>query len=217
MNWLANLFVFTEATWLFVIGFFVLFFLGSLVGSYIHLRRCDHGQSPDPQLALKVLLHFCFSLCVFVMLMGLTVVVRSLIEEYSPNRRAEPPSSESGWYLTLAGAALAGMYFSSLYYGTNHRLFGAAGRVYTFWRFAIHNFVVITAAVLLAVTMSEPAPGNRPRYLEYMTRQWVLLATILVWGVSWLLHLWLVMRHLSGHATVSRSMSWEVQEPAVKS
>lgn len=215
MNWLANLFTFTEATWLFVIGSATVVLLLTLVLSYVHLRRLDEPSKADPQLALKVLLQFCFSVCLLVFLAGLTAVVRGAMEEYLWGRGTGESTYEVGGYLGLAGAVLATMYYCSLHFGTNHRLFPAAGRVYTFWRFAFHNFVLIAAVSLLAVTLSEPVPNRRSPYHDYLARQWTFLAALVVWGPSWLIHLWLVWKHSASGAS-TRSISWDVQASAEK-
>src|SRR5215217_2019698 len=119
MNWLANLFAFTEATWLFVIGFLAVVLLLSLIVPYF-LLRSDEGSRNDAQLGLKVLLHFCFSVSLFAFLSGLTVVGRGYLEDWASGRGGGSGVTETGWYLALAAGALALMYFCSLHFGTNH-------------------------------------------------------------------------------------------------
>jgi len=219
MNWLANLLALTELTTLLVSGFLAVTLLLSLVLPYFPLRQAAGSAELDPQLGLKVVLQFCFSVCVLVFLLGLTIVVRGLFEEFSSARGAGGLGRgaypyEVGSYLAGAGLVLAGMYLSSLYCGSNQRRFPAAGRFYTFWRFAVHNLVIIGVVCLLAVTVAEPAPNRQPSYNEYMTRQWVLLATLVVWGPSWLIHLWLVWKQTHSFGQLATPLSWDVQHPA---
>jgi hypothetical protein len=216
MNWLANLITFTDATWQFVIGLLVVVLLLSLVVPYFMLRR-DEASRGDTQLGLKVLFHFCFSVSLLAFLGGLTLVARGYLEEYGGNRG---PSmlTDPGWSLALASGALALMYYCSLRFGTNEVVFRAAGRVFTFWRFAVQNFVVIAAAVLLALTLSDPPPRGRIQHGEYAARQWTFLAVMLVWGASWLIHLWFVWKQSVGGGTVKAvgKLSWDVTETTAK-
>ncbi len=216
MNWLANLLALTELTTLLVSALLAVVLLLSLVLPYFPLRR-SAGAKGDAQLGLKVLLQFCFSVCTLLFLLGVTIVVRGLFEDFSSARGAGGLGRgtypyEVGGYLAGAALILAGMYLASLHYGTDERLCPAVGRFYTFWRFAVHNLVIITAVCLLAVTVAEPPPNRQPFYNEYMTRQWVLMATLLIWGPSWLVHLWLVWKETTVPGQPAAALSWDVQD-----
>jgi hypothetical protein len=209
MNWLANVFTFSESTWLSVIGFLAVVLLLSLVVPYFVLRREEESKL-DTQLGLKIVLHFFFSVCVLVMLLGLTILVRGLLEAYLWG--GTPPTIDLGIYLGIAGALLTGMYYCSLQFGTNDRLFPAAGRLYDIWRFAFHSVIILLAVALTAVTLSEPMPTRRPVYYEYLSRQWLCFATLIIWGPSWLLHLWWVWKHSVAATRAVKQLSWDTSE-----
>lgn len=186
-----------------------LFFLLSLPFGYIHLRReLKAAGGADPQLGLKTLLHYFFSVALVMALTGAAMIVGDLLQQ-------EPTwwsnTQRSGAALLAIGVAFAVLHFLLLWRGTNDRYLPAAGRFFTGWRLAIHGFVVIVAAAWLTMLLLQKTPRPFAERESLSIRQHYLYGVLLIWGPSWVAHLMWYWRYLWQSRTAAE-LTWETKD-----
>jgi hypothetical protein len=164
-----------------------LFLLSVLVG-YILLRlRDNQRQERDPELGIKVALHFFLSVSILLVLFGLTTVVVDLLTSKRAAGLAAvgdemSTAQRTGWGLTVAGGLLSLLHFALLKGMTNDSRRPAARRFFLGWRFVINGLMFVFAVSALIVTMFQKEMGNEDLRKTY-------LGMLLIWGPSWLIHL----------------------------
>jgi hypothetical protein len=171
-----------------------LFLLTLLVG-YILLRQRDNQrQERDPELGIKVALHFFFSVCLLLLLTGLTVVTVDAMTSTKAGRLAPPrdgmsAAQRTGWGLAVAGLLLSVLHFVLVKAMTNDSRRPAARRFFLGWRFVINGLVFVITVAGLIVTLFQKDFGDDNTRKTY-------LAILLIWGPAWLIHL-ILLRVLS--------------------
>src|SRR5205085_672791 len=74
---------------------------------------------------------------------------------------------------------------------TNDAYRPAASRFYAGWRFALHNLVLMVAVTYLLLLLFRRTSRVSPDYVTLIHHQQLMVGTVVVWGVSWLAHLFL--------------------------
>jgi hypothetical protein len=183
--------------------------LASLPLGYWAILRHPEGQgSTDVQLGLKVVLHYAFSLSLLMALTGAAMVVGDWLQ---PEGQWWSETQRTGVALVLVGGGFAGIYWSVLRFGTNDPLLPLAGRFFTGWRLALHCLVLLVSSAWLLVLLLQVPPRDYAQRVALSTRQHYLYGVVLVWGLSWLLHLlwtwWLVVSSRN-----RAELTWEVKD-----
>lgn len=164
--------------------FLPLVLLAPLVG-YILLRvRDSQRQENDPELGIKVALHFFLSLSILLIVNGLaTVTVDAMTaNKAAPPRNEMSPAQRTGWGLAVAGLLLSLLHFALVKSMTNDSRRPAPRRFFLGWRLVIHGLMFVFTVAGLIVTMFQKDFGNDN------TRN-TFLGLLLIWGPSWLIHL----------------------------
>jgi hypothetical protein len=191
-------------------GLLLVFLLLSLVVPYVVLRLRDgRNELHDPQIGLKVVLHFFFSVGWLLGLTGLSVIIadilRSEIQFLSEAQR-------NGAAFLLSGLAFAILHYLLLRYGSNNGKWPATGRLYTGWRLAIHGIVVLAAITYLLQLLFQRDPPALEAKLAILETERTLYAILLVWGLSWVLHLGWIWWLGTRADTPATGVTWEAKE-----
>jgi hypothetical protein len=163
------------------------FALLGLAIPYAILRLQDaRAEQHDPEIGIKAALYFIFSLSILVVLTGINVLVIDALEDRPNVGRNRPDDGLTngqrlGCGLVVAGLALGLLHLVLIKAATNDRKWPATRRVFVGWRFAIHGVIVLATFTTLIVLLFQ-------RDVRWETIKNVL-ATLVVWGPSWLIHL----------------------------
>jgi heme/copper-type cytochrome/quinol oxidase subunit 2 len=200
-NWLGG--VYETLAYVFVF----LFLLVSLALGYVTLRqRDDRGTAHDPQLGLKVALHYFVSVCVLMVVAGAALAVGDLLQV---NPELWSATQRTATALVVVGLVFATVHLLMLRHGTNNAQYPAAGRFFTGWRFAIHGFVVIGASAWLLALLLQMDPRAPDARDLTAARERFLYGVLLIWGPSWLIHLGLLWRYA---AKLPSGVSWDAKD-----
>lgn len=164
---------------------------------YAVLRlRDSRSREADPQLGLKVALHFFFSLSILIVLTGLnvlavdTIVLMDLFRvrggghsSLFPGEQYPNPLTRTGLALTASGVLFVMVHLVLIVALASERGRSPTRRLFLGWRLAIHGVVVILVTTFLAIVQCQ-----KPENQTTEARQ-ILIGTLLVWVPSWLLHL----------------------------
>ncbi len=183
-------------------GALVLFLLVSLGVLYLVLRQQDaRGERHDPQLGLKTVLQFFYSVSMLILLAGLAVLADDLARTDAAFLSRQ---QRLGFALAFAGLLFACLYWLLLRLGTNDAQWPAARQMFAGWRLAIHSFVVLFAATVLLVELfKEPhLRGEAHR---------TCFAVLCIWAPSWLLHIVLVWWYGMKAEAPRPAVSWETE------
>lgn len=188
-------------------AFFAFLFPSLLLGLAIPYAvmwlRNAQGIERDPQVGIKVGLYFFYSLAILLIVNGVSILVIDAVTDAKAFRAS--PFDDDDWPGTPAGRGtsalrpaqrnaaalvLAGVFFTVIHFvlikaGTNDRDFPATRRLFVGWRFAIHGLVVMGAATLLLMVLFQRNRGDPEA-------QQTLVAILLVWTPSWLVHFFLL-------------------------
>jgi hypothetical protein len=193
------------------------FVLLGLAIPYAVLRLRDaQNRQADPQLGLKVVMHYFFSLGILIALSGLTVWVVDFIlqldlfrgsSSYSTYNREPFPNGaqRTGMGLIVSGGIFIGLHLVFLLALTGTRDLGAVRRMFVGWRFAIHGLVLMVAGTFLAILLFQKDEG------QWNQQKQTLIGILIVWAPSWLLHLVLLALSSPRPRTRSNIPSWEPQ------
>lgn len=180
-------------------GFFFGFFIYILVlppilllmlaVPYAVLRVRDSGP-PDPQLGLKAGLYFFFSLAIFLVLNGLTIIAVDAIlgaDKHPGEMKLDSDAQKVGRALVASGFGFALLHLV-LIKGLTRDSANEPRRIFAGCRFAVHGLVVFITVTILAVNLflSEWGEGGDWGNKE-VTR--TVAGVLLVWVPSWALHL----------------------------
>jgi hypothetical protein len=186
-----------------------LFLLLSLLFGYVHLgRELQSARGSDPQLGLKTILHYFFSVAVLLALTGASMILGDLLY---PDSEYGSDAQRGGAALLIVGSGFAVLHFFLLLRGTNDRLLPAAGRFFTGWRLAIHGFVVVGATAWLAMLLLQKMPRTFAERELLAIRQHYLYGVLLVWGPSWVAHLIWYWRYLL-RSPPPAELTWEAKD-----
>lgn len=165
---------------------------------YAVLRiRDSRSDDPDPQVGLKSALHFIYSLSILLIVTGITVLVVDALQEKNkqpvgrpgfgqPQPAAKPPTEfntqqRTACALIVSGFAIGLLHLLLILGFTNDRRRPEVRRVFVGWRMAIHAVMVLATFTLLVIQVFQKEV------------QWEsikpTLGTLVVWGVSWVIHL----------------------------
>jgi hypothetical protein len=181
------------------------FLMLGLAVPYAVLRMRDaRSESPEPQLGLRAALYYFMSLAILVALSGLTVIVVDYVVERkapqverqfprpgevprAPEAKLWPddfptPAQRVGGAMVGAGVLFAVLHLGLILVVTEDRKWPAARRLFTGWRFGIHGLVVLTTVTILLAVVFQKDFG------DWEVRK-ALLAILLVWLPSWVVHL----------------------------
>lgn len=186
-----------------------LFLLLSLAYGYVHLQREERTAGrDDPQLGLKIVLHYFFSVAYLLAATGAAMLVGDLL---NPESETGSDMQRSAVALLVVGLAFAGLHYLLLWRGTNDTLLPRPGRFFTGWRLAVHGFVVLVAAAWLAMLLLQKTPKPFAARELLSWRQHTLYGILLVWGPSWVGHLmwywWYVLQSRS-----ASELTWETKD-----
>ena len=175
-----------DAYWGLGIGIALVLLL-SLAFGYVHLsREYRTAGAVDPQLGLKTVLHYFFSVSYLLALTGASMLVGDLM---FPESEYGSDTQRIGAALLAVGLGFALLHFLLLFQATNDRLLPTAGRFFTGWRLALHGFVVIVAAAILndlvgwiifAFVLAMLAGGIRHRTQSFQALAARAQATLLI-------------------------------------
>lgn len=187
------------------------FALLGLAIPYAVLRiRETRSDDPDPQIGLKSALHFILSLSILLVVSGITtLVVDALIDIDKPRQQEFRPQGRPGFpqpvqqvkkdkefnerqrmgcAFIVSGLVLGLLHLVLLLGFTNDRRRPDVRRVFVGWRFAIHAIVVLITFTTLVILMFQ-------KDIKWDDLKPVV-GTLVVWGVSWVIHLVLLYAYL---------------------
>jgi hypothetical protein len=177
------------------------FLLLALAIPYAVLHSRDsRSLERDPQLGIKTALYFFYSVCILLVLTGLTVIVVDMVQDQQwgapAGGFARPPRSgewfntakRNGTALIFAGLTFGLLQFVLIHMATNDRRWPLVRRVFTGWRMAISGLVVLTTFTLLVVNLFEVNVQ-----IDSLKN---FLAILCVWGPAWLVDL-ILLRYRS--------------------
>jgi hypothetical protein len=165
------------------------YLLLALAIPYVVLRVYDSPREDhDPEIELKTVLYYFFSLSVLLLLIGLTGLAVDLIQDAEKSsfvqlfRNPSNLSRVQRAALALLSIGFLGSLFHlvMLFALTNSRTFPEARRVFVGWRLLFHSLVVL---VVFGVVVTNAAQEEAD---EKQLRVW--LGILLVWIPSWFLH-----------------------------
>lgn len=162
--------------------------LGLLIVPYIVLRHRERrdGGLRDPQLGIKVVLHYFLTVGALIGVTGLSVIVSDLLDraigsEMDEWRGYEPdvltPAIRVGFAMLVSGATVIGLNIWIILTRTNESRWPAVRRIYTGARLAISGLVGIVAftALLIILFMSDEYAGDKSEVIS------VFLGVLFVW------------------------------------
>jgi hypothetical protein len=166
------------------------FVLLSFAIPYALLRMQDaRYDDHDPQIGLKAVLYFTFSLGVLIFLTGVNVLVYDLIREHSNmgfGRGAAGwrPEQRNGTALVVVGLAVCLGHLVLILAYTNDLSRPGTRRMFIGYRLAILAVTNLAAFTALIVTLFQE--NVKFEDLKFP------LSVLAVWGVAWLVHLLLL-------------------------
>jgi hypothetical protein len=156
--------------------------LGLAIPYAILKARDGRLEDHDPEIGLKAVLYFLFSLAILLVLLGLTIIViDALVDRGGWAGREFSTAQRTGAGLVLSGFAIAVFHVVLIFGFTNDRRYPDTRRMFVGWRFAIHGLVTLTAFTMLVVQVFQ-------KDVDFESLK-PTLGTLLVWTPSWLLHL----------------------------
>jgi len=161
---------------------------------YAVLRlRASEGPEPDPQVGLKVILYYFFSVSMLMILVGFTILAIDAVQEkeealgpFGQPQRVKPRSEFNEAQRIAVALILTGLLFGLFHWVlakivTNDRQYPAARRVFVGWRLAFHGLVLLNVATALMVTLFQKDPSVKAIK--------TLLAVGFVWAIAWIIDL----------------------------
>lgn len=183
----------------FTLVLFLFFALPGLAVAYAVLKLQDaRAEQHDPEIGIKAALYFIYSLSILVILTGINVLVVDALQDrpnLGPNRNVEglTEGQRVGCGLIVAGLALGLLHLILIKAATNDSRWPATRRVFVGWRFAIHGLIVLATFTALVILLFQ-------RDVRWETIK-DFLATLVVWGPSWLIHLVLLRTYSNQRVT----------------
>jgi hypothetical protein len=180
---------------------------------YALLRLQDsREENHDPQVGLKAVLYFVFSLGVLILLTGLNILLYDFIQDHNPGGFGRPaattsfrPAQRYGVALVVVGIAVCLGHLLLILAYTNDLRRPGTRRMFVGYRLAILAVVTLGAFTMLVVMLFQENIK-----LEDLKLPFSVLA---VWGVAWLIHL-LLLRFASrpGRPIDIRERSFRLDE-----
>ncbi len=161
-----------------------------LAAPYLVLRLRDARNSRrDPQLGLKVALHFLMSTGLLIGITGATVALAAIIEGADPSGFGPSPAEtrQRGFALLIAGSLIMGLYAWAIASRTNDRRWPAVRRTYCGIRFIVEGLVFITGVCGVLVLVMSPDSDAHSEGSQFV-------AMLIIWGVAMTVELLLLMR-----------------------
>jgi hypothetical protein len=175
------------------------FLLLSLAVPYAVLRlRGQDGIETDPQVGLKVLLYFFFSVGVLLFLTGTSVIAVDAVTDrpqqqqqpfggpFGPPHRARTfnTAQRTGTALAVTGVLFALFHLVLVKMMTNDRRWPAARRLFAGWRLAVSGVVLLLTVTALILTLFQ----------EDLNEEVIktTLAIGFVWSLAWVTDLCLL-------------------------
>lgn len=152
---------------------------------YVVLRlRDSRNVRRDPQLGIKVAMHFLMSVGVIIAGIGATMVLAELIR----GDDADDKTRRVGTGLFLAGLIIGGLHLWLVVVRTNDRRWPSTRRTFIGIRFIIAGLVytVGLCGVLAMILVGSDAQGGDEGA--------VFIAMLMVWGGAWIIDLLLLLR-----------------------
>jgi hypothetical protein len=202
MDDLARTFGFLFGTFVILLGLMPFMLLGLAIPYAILHVRDSRGVERDPQLGLKTVMYFFFSLCILLVLTGITIIAVDTVRETKQGMGAQPrpavvgmppPPARPGpdvWFnstkrnaaaLMFAGFSFGLLQFVLIKTMTNDRRWPLPRRVFGGWRLAFSGLVVLTALTWLSFLFFQEA--MQPDALKDP------FAVLVVWGPAALVDL----------------------------
>lgn len=191
---------FLEAASFLVVGAALVPFLLGLAIPYAVLRlRPGQAQDPDPQVGLKAILHYGFSLAILMIVGAISFLVSDALRDRKadilpPAGLQRPPAQNPApaprdftrpqrvaVALIVAGFAIGLLHLILLLGFTNDRARPEARRVFVGCRLAVHSLVIFFFFTALLIEMFDV--DTKMETIK------VFLGVLIVWGPSWAVHL----------------------------
>lgn len=169
------------------------FLLGGLFGGLSHLRA---RYPQDDQIGLKTLFEFFCSLGLLVLLVGLSLIVSEVLNDGFDLEAMDPSATvRDGMALTCAGLVFGCLHWFLLSRGTSRAARDGVRRFYLGWRLAIHGFVLFACAAIVLRALMQRSPRSWEVRVDLRRSEIACYGIMVVWGVSWLLHVFLYWWH----------------------
>jgi hypothetical protein len=180
------------------------FLLGLAIPYAILRLRPGQERDVDPQVGMKAVLHYAFSLSLLMIIGGISyLVVDALSDQQMGILPAQPPQFNPRGFppaapvhdreftrpqriavaLIVSGFALGALHLVLLLGFTNDRARPETRRVFVGCRLAVHSFVLLYFFTALVVELFDEAKWETIK---------VFLGVLIVWGPSWAIHLLLL-------------------------
>ena len=155
---------------------------------YALLRMQDaRNETNDPQLGLKAVLYFTFSLGVLLFLTGLNILLYDFIRERPAGgfgRSMWNQDQRNGAALVVVGIAVCLGHLVLILAYTNDLSRPGTRRMFVGYRLAILAVVSLAAFTMLIVTLFQENVKYEDLKLSF--------SMLVVWGVAWVVHLLLL-------------------------
>jgi hypothetical protein len=173
--------------------FFILvvpFVLLSFAIPYAVLRLQDsRNPDRDPQIGLKSVLYFTFSLGVLLFLSGVNVLLYDAILDHKRGFNVGPtddwrPAQRGGAALLVSGFAISLSHLVLVLIYTNDLRRPGAARIFIGYRLAIHALANVAAFTVLMIMLFQKNPQWEDMKFP--------ISVLLVWLPSWVAHMLLL-------------------------
>jgi hypothetical protein len=165
------------------------FLLFSFVIPYALLRLQDsRNPEHDPQIGVKSVFYFIFSLGVLIFLIGLNILVYDYILERTEAYKWDWSSAQRvSTSLMATGVGICLLHLLMILIGTNDIEWPGTRRVFIGYRLAIFALVVLGAVTILNLQLFDMwfDPNTKIKFENLKP----VLSVLGVWGAAWLLHL----------------------------
>lgn len=174
--------------------------LPGLALGYLVLRIREGKSTPDdPHIGIKSGLHYFISASIIILLVGLHIIFHDLIVEEGRRKdvdrmqkefggqapaREESPAVRLGLALIVTGVVF-GLIHGLLLLATNEGRYGGPRRVFTATRLVICGLIVVLAVSSMFLKLFQ-----KDAKFDWVKSE---LATLIVWGPAWLIHLILLL------------------------
>ncbi len=154
---------------------------------YIVLRLRDSRQARhDPQLGIKVALHFLLTVGILIGALGATIVLTEII---GTSEDLGETGMRFGAAFLIAGMILSGLYIWIILVRTNDRRWPSARRTFAGIRFIIEGLVFAAGVCGVLVMILSKDESMRSEGSPY-------IAMMIIWGIAWVVELVVLMRSL---------------------
>lgn len=161
---------------------------------YVVARMRERNGQPDPHIGIKTAHYFFFTMGIFLMLSGLTIICIELMDidgrprggAFGPMRPSflESPQVRVGLAMNVVGGLFALMH-RLLLLGTNDGAMPQVRRAFSGLRFVVSGLIVlVTLTVVLSILFQRGAEFSQIK---------PFLGVLIVWIPSWFLHMAFLM------------------------